>query len=196
MVNLHEQTDVGDDKKEIFSHIRSISDSLKTTIDHLSEIVKIQTEIGKERKRLDFETTFKNVLSVLENDIERTKAAIEYNFSKCPDVNYIPAYLESIFQNLLTNSLKYSSSDRKPVIRCSSSREGTNIYLYFEDNGVGIDMERYGDSVFGMYKTFHQNPEAKGIGLFITRNQVEALGGTISIESKVNEGTKFTIKLV
>ncbi|MDB5141467.1 MAG: hypothetical protein JWQ66_180 [Mucilaginibacter sp.] len=196
MVNLHDQTEHPDDRKEIFSHIKSISESLKTTIDHLSEIVKIQTEIGKERKRLDFERTFKNVMSALENNIEATQAEIQYDFSKCPDVNYIPAYLESIFQNLLTNSLKYKSPNRKPLIKCSSAREGANTYLYFEDNGLGIDMARYGDSVFGMYKTFHQNPEAKGIGLFITRNQIEALGGTINIESKVNEGTKFTIKLV
>ncbi|MGZ3751486.1 MAG: sensor histidine kinase, partial [Mucilaginibacter sp.] len=196
MVNLHDQTDVADDKKEIFTHIKSISDSLKTTIEHLSEIVKIQAEIGKERKRLDLESTFKNVMSILENNIESAHAVIEYDFSKCPDVNYIPAYLESIFQNLLTNSLKYKHPDRAPLIKCYSSREGGHVYLYFEDNGLGIDMERFGDNVFGMYKTFHQNPEAKGIGLFITRNQIEALGGTISLESKVNEGTKFTIKLV
>ena len=196
MVNLHDQTDVPDDKKEIFSHIKSISESLKTTIDHLSEIVKIQTEIGKERKRIDFETAFKNVLSALENNIETTQAIIEYDFSKCPEVTYILAYLESIFQNLLTNSLKYRYPGRKPVIKCTSAKEGTNIYLYFEDNGLGIDMERFGDSVFGMYKTFHNHPEAKGIGLFITRNQIEALGGSISVESQVNVGTKFTIRLV
>jgi signal transduction histidine kinase len=196
MVNLHEQTDVADDKKEIFSHIKSISESLKTTIDHLSEIVKIQTEIGKERKRLDFESTFKSILSVLENDIESTQAVVEYDFSNCPDVNYIPAYLESIFQNLLTNSLKYRLPGRTPVIKCRSARDGDHTYLYFQDNGLGIDMDRFGDSVFGMYKTFHHNPEAKGIGLFITRNQIEALGGSISIDSKVNEGVKFTIKLV
>jgi signal transduction histidine kinase len=196
MVNLHDQTDEPDDKKEIFSHIKSISESLKTTIDHLSEIVKIQTEIGKERKRIDFETAFKNVLSALENNIEASQALIEYDFSKCPDVNYIPAYLESIFQNLLTNSLKYKQPGRRPVIKCTSAKDGQNVYLYFEDNGLGIDMERFGDSVFGMYKTFHNHPEAKGIGLFITRNQIEALGGSISVESKVNDGTKFTIKLV
>lgn len=196
MVNLHEQTDVADDKKEIFSHIKSISESLKTTIDHLSEIVKIQTEIGKERKRLDFESTFKSILAVLENDIESTQAVVEYDFSNCPDVNYIPAYLESIFQNLLTNSLKYRLPGRTPVIKCRSARDGDHTYLYFQDNGLGIDMDRFGDSVFGMYKTFHHNPEAKGIGLFITRNQIEALGGSISIESEVNEGVKFTIKLV
>jgi signal transduction histidine kinase len=193
---LHEQTAEEGDKKEIFSHIKSISESLKTTIDHLSEIVKIQTEIGKERKLLDLESIFKNVLSALESNINTTQADIAYDFSKCPEVNYIPAYLESIFQNLLTNSLKYRHPDRKPVIRCSSTREGSSVYLYFEDNGLGIDLDRYGDSIFGMYKTFHHNPEAKGIGLFITRNQIEALGGTISLESKVNEGTKFTIKLV
>lgn len=195
MVNLHEQTDHPDDRKEIFSHIKSISDSLKTTIDHLSEIVKIQTEIGKERKRLNFEFTFNIILAALESNIKATQADIRYDFSKCPEVDYIPAYLESIFQNLLTNAIKYRSPDRKPVIRCHTLREGNHVYLYFEDNGVGIDMERYGDSVFGMYKTFHQNPEAKGIGLFITRNQIEALGGTINIESKVDEGTKFTIRL-
>ncbi len=195
MVNLHDQTEHPDDRKEIFSHIKSISESLKTTIDHLSEIVKIQTEIGKERKRLNFEFTFNIILAALESNIKSTKADIKYDFTKCPEVDYIPAYLESIFQNLLTNSLKYRSPDRIPVIRCHTAKEGSHVYLYFEDNGLGIDMARYGDSVFGMYKTFHQNPEAKGIGLFITRNQVEALGGTISIESKVDVGTKFTIKL-
>jgi PAS domain-containing protein/two-component sensor histidine kinase len=196
MVNLYDQAEVADDKKEIFAHVKSISESLKTTIDHLSEIVKIQTEIGKERKRIEFEPTFKTVLSALESNINSTQADIRYDFSKCADVNYIPAYLESIFQNLLTNALKYRSPDRKPAIRCSSAKEGSHIYIYFEDNGLGIDMDRFGDSVFGMYKTFHNNPEAKGIGLFITKNQIEALGGSISIDSKVNLGTKFTIKLV
>jgi signal transduction histidine kinase len=104
--------------------------------------------------------------------------------------------MESILQNLLTNALKYSHPDRQPHIICHTMKERNHIYLIFEDNGIGIDLERYGDKVFGMYKTFHQNPDAKGIGLFITRNQIEALGGTIKIESTVNIGTKFTIKLV
>jgi signal transduction histidine kinase len=196
MVDLYNQTEVNDDRHEIFSHIKSISDSLKTTIEHLSEIVKIQAEIGRERKKLSFESTLKTVLSALESNIQTTKAVIECDFSKCPDVNYIPAYLESIFQNLITNSLKYKHPDRNPVVKCHTSKEDGHVWLYFEDNGLGIDLDRYGDSVFGMYKTFHQNSDAKGIGLFITRNQIEALGGTISIESTVNKGTKFTIKLV
>jgi PAS domain-containing protein/two-component sensor histidine kinase len=196
MVKLHDDTMVDDDRAEIFSHIKSISDSLSNTIEHLNEIVAIQTEITHERTIIDFEALFKNILSALKSNIEALDATIELDFSKCPQISHIPAYMESILQNLLTNSLKYSDPARKPVIKCHTLKDHNHIYLIFEDNGIGIDMERYGDKIFGMYKTFHQNPDAKGIGLFITRNQVEALGGTIKVESTVNIGTKFTIRLV
>ena len=196
MVNLFEESDSPDDRSEVFAHIKSISGSLLTTIEHLNEIVKINTEIEKERKTLEFEDVFKSVVSALQSNIESTDAKIEYDFTKCPVISYVSAYLESIFQNLLTNSLKYRHPDRPPVISCRTSKDQDHIYMIFQDNGIGIDMERYGDKVFGMYKTFHQNPDAKGIGLFITRNQVESLGGTIKIESTVDVGTKFTIRLV
>lgn len=196
MVNLFEESDSADEKTEVFAHIRSISNSLITTIDHLNEIVKIHTEVDQDKKVLEFEPVFKSVLSALQANIETTGAKIEYDFTKCPTITYIEAYLESIFQNLLTNALKYRHPDRPPVVTCRTVRDNNHIYMLFEDNGIGIDLDRYGDKVFGMYKTFHQNPDAKGIGLFITRNQIESLGGTIKVDSTVNVGTKFTIRLV
>jgi PAS domain-containing protein/anti-sigma regulatory factor (Ser/Thr protein kinase) len=196
MVNLHEESESAEDRAEVFAHIKSISSSLVTTIEHLNEIVKIHTEIDRERKTLEFEEVFKTVLSALQSNIEITDAKIEYDFTKCPVISYIPAYLESILQNLLTNALKYRHPDRQPVISCRTVKDHNHVYMIFEDNGIGIDMERYGDKVFGMYKTFHSNPDAKGIGLFITRNQIESLGGTIKLDSTVNVGTKFTIRLV
>jgi len=196
MVNLHEESESASDQAEVFAHIKSISNSLHTTIEHLNEIVKMHTDPARRRKNIEFESVFKNVLSALKSNIDNTGAKIDYDFSGCPQINYIPAYLESIFQNLLTNSLKYRHADREPVVKCRTTKERKNIYLLFEDNGMGIDMERYGDKIFGMYKTFHHNPDSKGLGLFITRNQVEALGGSIQVDSKVDVGTKFTIKLV
>ena len=195
MVNLYNETELPADRDEIFAHIKSISSSLNATIENLNEIVKIQTEITNERSIIDFETLFVNIQSAIKSNIEARNAHIEYDFSQCPQINYIPAYMESILQNLLTNALKYSHPDRPPVIKCYTLKERNHIYLIFEDNGIGIDLERYGNKIFGMYKTFHQNPDARGIGLFITRNQVEALGGTIKVDSTVNIGTKFTIRL-
>jgi signal transduction histidine kinase len=196
MVNLYEESESSDDRGEVFSHIKSISKSLSTTIEHLNEIVKIHTDVDNEKKLIEFEVVFKNVMSALQSNINNTNAKIEYDFDNCPVINYIPAYLESIFQNLLTNSLKYRHMDRPAVINCRTIKDHNHIYLLFEDNGLGIDMTRHGDKVFGMYKTFHQNADAKGIGLFITKNQIEALGGSIKVDSTVNVGTKFTIRLV
>lgn len=196
MVNLFEEAKLSDERTEIFSHIKTISESLSATMGHLDEIVRIQSEITRERKLLDFETIFNNVASALHTNIDRTNAVINTDFSSCPQIDYIPAYLESILQNLLTNAIKYKHPNRNPVINITTRKAGNEVYLVFEDNGIGIDMQRHGDQLFGMYKTFHQNSDSKGIGLFITRNQVEALGGSIQVDSTVNVGTKFTVKLV
>lgn len=67
------------------------------------------------------------------------------------------------------------------------------LELTFTDNGKGIDLEKYGATIFGMHKTFHRNKDARGVGLYITKNQVEAMGGSITVQSKVNSGTSFKI---
>ncbi|HEK20726.1 MULTISPECIES: PAS domain-containing sensor histidine kinase [unclassified Mucilaginibacter] len=196
MVDLFEETPAEHERAEIFSHIKTISQSLSATMSHLDEIVKMQAEISNGTKLLELADIFTNVISALQADIKMSGAQINTNFSNAPTVNYIPAYLESIFQNLLTNAIKYRHPERTPVINITTYKAGNEVFMAFEDNGMGIDLERYGNQLFGMYKTFHTNPDAKGIGLFMTRNQVEALGGYITVESAVNIGTKFTIKLV
>jgi signal transduction histidine kinase len=195
MVNLYTETDSAEEKLEVFEHIKAISSSLNTTVKHLEEIVQIQAEINDDKTVIQFETIFKQVMGALQSNITDVDARIEFDFSESPEINYIPAYLESIFQNLLTNSIKYRQQNHAPLIKCHTFQMNGHIYMIFEDNGIGIDLERHGDKVFGMYKTFHRNADAKGIGLFITRSQVESLGGTIKIESTVNVGTKFTLKL-
>lgn len=195
MVNLFEQTTADNDKTEVFNHIRSVSESLNATIGHLNEIVKIQADLGTGRRIVAFKDMYDNVVSAVKSFIENTNATIETDFTAVSEINYIPAYLESIFQNLITNSLKYRHPDRAPYIKIYTQRKGQHIWLFFEDNGRGIDMKLHGSRIFGMYKTFHDNPDARGMGLFMTRQQIEALGGSIEITSEVNVGTKFSIKL-
>lgn len=195
MVDLYKEAELEDERADIFSHIQSISKSLSSTVEHLEEVVNIQLESTKEKRLVNMESIFTNITNLLEHNIRNCGARIDSDFSKCPEVEYLPAYLESIFQNLLTNALKYCDTYRQLVIKCYSYKKDGHVYLVFEDNGIGIDLEQHGDDIFGMYKTFHHNNDARGIGLFITRNQIESLGGSISIDSIVNVGTKFTIKL-
>ena len=74
--------------------------------------------------------------------------------------------------------------------------EDGRVFFTVSDNGLGIDMEKHGDKLFGMYKTFHGNENSKGIGLFITKNQIESMGGSIEAESEPGKGTTFKINLL
>jgi signal transduction histidine kinase len=104
-----------------------------------------------------------------------------------------PAYLESILLNFLTNTIKYRQVDRPLVVTISSEVNASHVILSICDNGRGIDLEKNGASLFGMYKTFHGNADARGIGLFISKYQMDSMGGEIKVTSKVNEGTCFEL---
>lgn len=87
---------------------------------------------------------------------------------------------------------------RQPEIPClitiKSNQINNKLELVFSDNGLGIDLQRRADEVFGLYKRFHSHVEGKGMGLFMVKTQVEKLGGKISIQSEVNKGTAFKIE--
>ena len=93
----------------------------------------------------------------------------------------------------MTNSLKYKSENKKLKITISANKTDDTVYLIFKDNGIGIDLERNRDKVFGLYQRFHNYPDSKGLGLYLVKSQVETMGGTITIESEVNKGTTFTL---
>ncbi|MEQ9412921.1 MAG: ATP-binding protein, partial [Cyclobacteriaceae bacterium] len=101
--------------------------------------------------------------------------------------------MESIIQNLVGNAIKYRSPERNPEIEVKTFRVNDETYFSVVDNGLGINLERHGGKIFGLHKTFHRHTEAKGVGLFITKTQVEAMGGTITVESTVGKGSTFTI---
>jgi signal transduction histidine kinase len=95
--------------------------------------------------------------------------------------------------NLLSNAMKYRSPKRIPVIHFQTADINGEITMKVSDNGLGIDLKKHGNSLFGLNKTFHDHAEAKGVGLYITKKQIEAMGGYISAESKVEKGTTFTV---
>lgn len=180
-------------RDEMMQHLEAISDGLNITIGHLKELVEIQSEIKIEKQPLNLRHYLKNILNILHNEITKHRVNVDINIPLDATVNYNPAYLESILLNFTTNAIKYSSPDRKPLLTYDFSIvEGKKI-LAVSDNGLGIDLRRHKNSLFGMYKTFHKNQNSRGIGLFITKNQVEAMGGRIEVASEVNKGTTFKI---
>jgi signal transduction histidine kinase len=167
---------------------------------HLNEVVNIQNPLLLESSKQNLHSYIRNVIYILDTQIKKKNAIINSLVSENIEINYNPAYLDSILLNLISNALKYSSPDRQPIIHieCKAlpgNAEGHQWALSIKDNGLGIDLKNNGHKLFGMYKTFHGNADAKGIGLFITKNQIESMGGSISVESAPNEGTTFIIKI-
>lgn len=182
-----------DEREEMLNHLEAISDGLTITISHLKELVEIQTEVKNVKESLNLRYYLKNILTILHNEITKHGVTIEINIPLDVTVHYNPAYLESVLLNFTTNAIKYSSSERKPVISYDFAIEDSQKVLYISDNGVGIDLKKHKNALFGMYKTFHKHQNSRGIGLFITKNQVEAMGGKIEVVSEVNKGTVFKL---
>ena len=180
---------------EYYKLLNEASDNLLETIDHLNQVVSVGiSEDEKPEEILLSELLDKTVANIKALCIKEN-CTIHNNIEEDIKVNAIPAYLESVFLNLLTNAIKYKSPSRPPIIKVQAKRYLDQIMLIFEDNGLGIDLEKHGDKLFGMYKTFHGNKDARGIGLFMTKNQIEAMGGKIEVESHLDKGTVFKIYL-
>lgn len=190
---LKEETD--EDMRNMFIQKIDIAfENLATTVTDLTNAVRIRQETEIPKEELFFQDILSRHIINLEMQINETTSNITYDFSACEKINYPKVYLESIFLNLLTNAIKYRSPKRtlQIIFKSYIDKDGM-ISLTCEDNGSGINLEKHGSKLFGLNKTFHEHPDSKGTGLFITKNQIETMGGSIYAESEIDKGTKFII---
>ncbi|MBI1222740.1 MAG: PAS domain-containing protein [Bacteroidetes bacterium] len=192
MLNMMKEADE-DEKSLYLNQLDKIAVSLSDTIQNLQEVVKLDSE-DLSPIILKISDAIENTIHNLHGLIKKEKAEIEVLIEDWDDVLFEPAYLDSILFNLISNSLKYRSPDVPLKVQLQTIFRNGKKCLLVRDNGKGIDLDRYGSKVFGMYKTFHGNKDAKGIGLFITKNQVESLGGEISVASTPGQGSEFCVQ--
>jgi signal transduction histidine kinase len=156
-------------------------------------VIVIKDNPSIQKEDLSLKDVFENVFSQLNFLIGLHKPIIIIDFEKTPLLNTNKAYLESILLNLLTNAIKYKSENKKSKITISANKIDDVVFLVFKDNGIGIDLVKNKDKIFGLYQRFHDYPDSKGLGLYLVKSQIEAMGGSINIESEVNKGTTFTL---
>ena len=193
IVALIESSETEEETKEMMELLKTVSSSLNETMIHLNEVINIRTNIGLVSEPLYLEQYINTVKNVLSEQISANEVTILTDIPVDAMINYNPAYLESILYNIISNSIRYRHHSRKPIIKINLLEENDMKVLQISDNGIGIDLVRNANKIFGMYKTFTNNSESKGIGLFITKNQIDAMGGNITVESEPNIGTTFKI---
>ncbi|WP_374950764.1 PAS domain S-box protein [Mucilaginibacter sp.] len=186
--------DVPQERNQLLKMLKENSGNLMETLGQLSEIVKVQDGGQMNKIPLNLKQTVVRVLDILSASIKEANTEVSVEIPEELLIEFNPAYLESIILNLLSNSLKYRDAVRRLIVEITAKHNGEYIEVEVKDNGRGIDLSRHGHEMFGMYKTFHGHPDARGMGLYLVKNQVEAMEGNIHVKSKVDIGTTFTIE--
>src|SRR6056297_175000 len=183
------------EKVQLFEYLNMASARLNEAIKDLNEIIDQQSGTMKNISEVNIREFLKKIREILSTDIIVHNVIFDVKIGDDSVIEYNPAYLESILLNLISNAIKYRHPDRDPVISILFENKNTGPILTVRDNGQGLNLEEHRESLFGMYNTFHANEDSKGIGLYITKNQVESMGGSIEVESEVGKGTTFRIAL-
>jgi light-regulated signal transduction histidine kinase (bacteriophytochrome) len=136
---------------------------------------------------------FIKITNSLSRNIEDAAVTINHDFDSIDRIEYPKVYLESIMQNLIQNAIKYRNPERKSWVKVKTELSNKGLVLHVEDNGLGIDLKKHGRKLFGLRKTFHKNEDARGVGLFITKAQINSMGGEVEVKSIVNKGSKFSV---
>ncbi|MEL6591753.1 MAG: ATP-binding protein [Bacteroidota bacterium] len=198
LLGFVDRKQVGDEmNQQIFHKIDSSAVRLESTLQDLVQVVAIKDRRDITFSRVNFRQLLDELLETMAYELIDSKAMIQADFTAVREVIYPRNYLWSICQNLLGNAMKYRRPGIKPNIKISSFREAGSIGIQIEDNGLGMDLETYGDRLFGLYQRFHEGEglNGKGLGLYIVKSQVESLQGKISVSSTLNQGSVFRVYL-
>ena len=194
LLNLIDDIDIEDeDLKEIIEGFSKSTHLLNQTINDLINIVIIKDNLSIDREIINIQDTIENILVQLSYSVSLYSPIITIDTEKAPNLVVNKTYIESIFLNLITNAIRYSDPTRKLELNISSENVGDEIFLKFKDNGVGIDLERNREKLFGLYQRFHDYPDSKGLGLYLVKSQVISMGGSIEVESILGKGSSFIL---
>jgi signal transduction histidine kinase len=185
----------GDEASKLvyYNMLKKSADRLDETIENLNEVVAVHSESELKKDNLILRDEVDKICLSINLLVREKRGIIVNNIPAQTTLNVVPYYLESILLNLLTNSIKYRSLYRDLEININVRASENHLILTVKDNGVGIDLKKFGHKIFGMYKTFNTIENSKGLGLFIIKNQIEAIGGKIEVESQLNIGSAFSV---
>ncbi len=194
MVDLIDLSKIEDeDTLEVLRFIRLSAEGLNDTLNAYVDALKQSDTQNGPLEKVYFNEIFDKTQKNISSSIQKMNVEFQLNFSGLECVQHNASYMESIFLNLMTNSIKYARPNVPPVISITTGQQNGVPTMTYSDNGLGFNMDKVGHLIFNLNQKFHGNEDSKGVGLYLVHNHVTNLGGSISVDSTVNEGSTFTI---
>jgi signal transduction histidine kinase len=192
LVQLHQMAKTDEERAHLIRLFEESTGSLDTIIKDLGKIIDIRHDNFTALEKVCLQTEVDLIIQSLNTLIISNDVLITTDFAS-PQLVSIKAYINSILFNLISNAIKYRSTERKAIVKISSRLNKDNVILEVSDNGLGIDLKRHRTDLFKLYKRFHSHTTGKGLGLFIVKQQLEKLNAQIEVESALGQGTTFRI---
>lgn len=195
MLKLLDYSTISTDRSlKLLEGFKATTFRLNDTLNDLINILLVKNNTNIQTDTIGFENTLMKVTKSISSLISDNSTSIITDFTAAQLVRFNEPYLESIFLNLITNSIRYKHPERNPEIKIVTKLNKKSTLLIFSDNGIGFNMELVKDKIFGLHQKFHHHPESRGIGLYLIHAQITSLGGSIFVDSQINKGTIFTIE--
>lgn len=193
LANIMHYTTDSEEKSRIFTMAVQSSYDLENVITDLGTILTINRSNTLMKTTIFLGQALEKVLTSLKPEIEEVGAQLTVQVDERVTITCLAPYVESILMNLIANAIKYRNPERPLKIEITSREDDAFVFIRIADNGLGIDLTKYGSNLFGLYKRFHLHVEGKGLGLYLVKTQVEAIGGKIEVVSQVDKGTAFDV---
>jgi light-regulated signal transduction histidine kinase (bacteriophytochrome) len=193
LLNVKEADRLSDEGRDYLSRTSAAGERMQQLIDDLLKFSRVATQ-GQPFQQVDLRDIVDRVVSDLEAQIERTGASVEVD--ELPTVAADPLQMRQLFQNLISNALKFHRQDVPPEVRISGQTRGRFAEIEVSDNGIGFEA-KYEAKIFRVFERLHGRGAypGTGIGLALCRKIVDRHGGTISAESVPDQGSTFTVTL-
>jgi len=195
LVDYIEQSQNEIERNEVLTKLKPVINHLMEVFNELVESIQVKQDTEIKAEQIILQDCLDKILRGFEAQINEYEAEINIDISQAPIIYFPQKYIDSVLTNLISNALKYKSPNRKPQIKIKTIRHENNVILSITDNGLGIDLKLHKDQIFKIRKIFHNHPDAKGFGLFMTKTQVEAMNGKIWAESEPDKGSTFFVEL-
>ncbi|MEQ8532593.1 MAG: HAMP domain-containing sensor histidine kinase, partial [Imperialibacter sp.] len=179
---------------EYLRMLRTSTEKMDATIRNINELIHFENDLGeKDKVAYNILHSVNNILAQNNQVIKEQELDIKTNVEKDLSVRCIPAYLDSILQNLVTNAIKYGTTEDSNIIEIKGQKIDNKIELQVKDYGRGLDLDRFRDKLFKIGNRFHSFSEGQGLGLYMSKRQIEAMGGSIEVESQPGKGATFKV---
>lgn len=194
LVHLYKHSE-GEKREEVMLRLEKVVQTFSSTVHSLGQLLEIEAQQTEHEETVEISNLVQKITTMYQEPLKSVHGNVALTHLSWHKIEAPVVVLESVLNNLLSNSIKYRDPNRDLSVEISTAFQPITKrkQLIFKDNGRGLDMNRNGDKVFGLFKTFHGNADSKGVGLYLVRKQLNDIGGDIEMQSTLGEGSTFSI---